>query len=449
MHIWSNADDKRLLGLLAKGLTIRECAERIGASYKSVEARAGRLRKHGLLEVRNSVPFDVVAAGSAASKSSKKTSKPPMIQVTSQMPKSIDDIPVYVDEDGEEVPQLQAGHEEFAALTALAKKAVRKGGLSLEELCDTLGLSPKQARELTSRAIEAGYHVDLHAGKLDFRPPSLDATEQTVQSTYVPEAGEEIVVGIVSDPHFASKHHERGAIQRHVDWLYESGVRYIFGPGDWMAGGYSFLKYEVTHAGIEDQSDQVTQFIKSCGRELNWMAIAGNHDESFNVGINGAKMIEQQLKSSGWDNFTYYGARAAILKLFNTRFAMHHPGGGLSYAVSYKIQKYVDETPPHRRAQFLFTGHTHQALYIRRAGCHSFLCGTFENSDSGFGRMLGGDVAVGSWLIKYRLDQNHNVMSVTPEFRQQAHHTMSFVQVPENLQPNSIIKGSELHGGAK
>jgi hypothetical protein len=67
---------------------------------------------------------------------------------------------------------------------------------------------------------------------------------------------------------------------------------------------------------------------------------------------------------------------------------------------------------------------------MQRGGCHSFLCGTFENGDSSFGRMLGGDVKVGGWLVKYRLDQKGEVASIIPEFRRQPAQGMRFIQVP-------------------
>lgn len=428
MIYWTTEDDTKLRRLLRAGETVKEIAERLGRSYKSVENRTRRLREAGVLD-----PIDPHRR-SPKDRAHIQVRTPANTVVGAKL-RSRKEIPILREEDEriDSVFEKASDHSDFASITALAKKYAKKGGLSLEILCDELDLTPREGRELTERAIAAGYHVDMAHGKLEFRPPAtLPPQEVVVDSTQF-EPGEEIVVGVVSDPHFGSKHHERASLQRHVDWLYKSGVRHIFGPGDWVSGDYSFLKFEITCTGIEDQSNLVTEFIKNCPTDLNWHAIAGNHDESFRVGIDAAKMIEQQLRSQGYNNFTYYGARAALIKLYGTRFGMHHPGGGLSYAISYKIQKYVDEQPPHRRAQFLFTGHTHQQLYIRRGGCHSFLCGTFENGDSSFGRMLGGDVSVGSWLIRYRLDKQGNVASVAPEFRSQPARSMAFVTVPVQL----------------
>lgn len=428
MIYWTNEDDSKLLRLLRQGVPVTDIADRVGRSYRSVESRMRRLREAGVLDPIDShtrAPKDrahIPAKVPAAATVNARRRTDPVSSAESERIKSL----FGEEESGE--------HDEFVELTKLAKKYAKKGGLSLEILCDEFGLSPKEGRALAEEASKAGYHVDFAHGKLEFRPPSAVPVNEVVVDSHQYDPGDEIVVGVVSDPHFASKHHERASLQHHVDWLYKSGVRHIFGPGDWVAGDYPFLKFEITHTGIEDQAQLVTDFIKSCPEDLYWHAIAGNHDESFRVGIDAGKMIEQQLRSAGRNNFTYYGARAALIRLFGTRFAMHHPGGGLGYAISYKLQKYVDEQPPHRRAQFLFTGHTHQQLYMRRGGCHSFLCGTFENGDSSFGRMLGGDVSVGSWLIRYRLDKNGQVASVSPEFRTQPARSMEFVTVPARLE---------------
>jgi len=322
-----------------------------------------------------------------------------------------------------------AGHEDFSRLTRLAQKYAKRGGLTLEALCDELNLSPKQGRDLAERAIEAGYHVDVHGGVLDFRPASEPTEEVHVDTPHV-SLGEEIVIAVASDMHHASKHHESDALKRHVEWAYESGAREFFNPGDTVAGGYRFLKYEITSNGIDAQCEEACRFFEWAGTEINWRMIAGNHCESFDVGIDAGAMIAQKLRANGQTNVHYYGPRAARLRLGPTRIAMHHPGGGLAYALSYKIQKYIDAMPLAERPHFLFTGHTHQKLWIERGGVNGFLCGTFENGDSSFGRMLGGEVQVGGWLIRYQHDEHGNVASVAAEFRKQPHRRMNYIQVP-------------------
>lgn len=321
---------------------------------------------------------------------------------------------------------VNSGHDRFATLTALAKKWGKKGGLSLEAVCDEMDISPTRARQLIEDAQEAGYNLEIHHGFLELRTPAPSSHEVAV--TDAPDMpGEEIVWGVVSDPHIGSKHHNGDALKRHVEYLVSQGVKHIIGPGDWVPGGYRFLKYEVLRTGIEDQCEMAKETIQSFGRELVWHSIAGNHDESFDVGIDASKMIQRMMVEDGWTNFRHYGARGARLLLNGTKVELHHPGGGLGYAHSYKIQRHVDNTAPDQRAEVLFTGHTHQALHLKRGGTHAFLCGTFENGDSGFGRMIGGDVQLGGWLVRF-VRNERGIQRLSAEFCEYPQKRMAYVK---------------------
>ena len=327
----------------------------------------------------------------------------------------------------EDEPQhAPLGDERFSRLIELTKRA--KGGLTLEALCDHLDLSPKHARALVEDAIEHGYSVDILEGALEYKKPQPSHREVVVESPkYAP--GDELRVGVASDLHIASKHHANDALRRHIDWLLESGVRHVFVPGDIVAGGgrYGFLRYEVTETGIEDQSNKAADFFASYGDDVHWHAIAGNHCESFDVGIDAARMIQRVMQERGLSSFHYYGPRAARVRLFDTRFEMWHPGGSLSYALTYKTQRYIDATNPADRPHVLLVGHFHQSITFRRGGVWACLCGTFENGDSSFGRMLGGDVALGGWLLRWRLGADGRIAEWDPKFREYPQTKMQWV----------------------
>lgn len=319
-----------------------------------------------------------------------------------------------------------ASHARFEPLISLARKYAKRGGLTLEHVCDEMDMSPSKGRDLIEAAKVAGYNLEVHHGTLELRAPEPSRVEVPVADA--PDMpGEEIRWGVVSDPHIGSKHHNDYALCKHVEYLQSIGMKHILGPGDWVPGGYRFLKYEVTRTGIEDQCELAKEKLQSFGRDLVWHSIAGNHDESFDVGIDASRMIARMMNEDGWTNFRHYGARGARLILNGTRVGLHHPGGSLGYAQSYKIQRYIDNTPPAERPEVLFTGHTHQSLYFERGGVHAFLCGTFENGDSSFGRMIGGDVQLGGWVISLVRDPT-GIASIKPEFRKYPQKRMVYVK---------------------
>jgi hypothetical protein len=91
-------------------------------------------------------------------------------------------------------------------------------------------------------------------------------------------------------------------------------------------------------------------------------------------------------------------------------------GSGNSYAISYKPQKHVDGTPPEDRPDVLLIGHWHRASHLLYGGSHVILAGTFENGDSAFGRAIGGDVALGGWILRYTLGSDGKLARFAPEW---------------------------------
>lgn len=318
----------------------------------------------------------------------------------------------------EDAREEKTEHARFAKLFAVAKRHTsKKLPLTLERLCNELSLTPRDAQALVADAMDAGYSLDILEGGLEYKPPQPSRLYVPITAAFEP--GEEQVFGVASDWHCGSKHFERDAFCRHIDYLIAQGCRDIMAPGDLVPGGYRFLRYEVSRTGIEAQSEECAELIASrWGDAVRWHAIAGNHDESFDVGIDAARMVQRHMQERGLSNFYYHGARGARLLLGNTKVELWHPGGSLSYALTYKAQRHVDATAPEERPHVLLVGHYHQAISFRRGGVWVVLCGTFENGDSSFGRMIGGDVALGGWILRYRMGTNGRIAEWSPSFRE-------------------------------
>lgn len=319
--------------------------------------------------------------------------------------------------------------EAFKPLVRLIKAHSQRGGLTLETLCNGLHLTPKEVKKLLEDAKAAGLELTVHHGEIGFTNAPSPPVHIPVRRS---KPGAEQIIAVASDWHIASKHHEKQALADHIAYCADQGVVHFFAPGDLVAGDYHFLKYETTCTGIEDQSNAAAEFIvKHLPKHCHLHTIGGNHCSSFKTGINAANYIARLCK--GQANVHYHGGRGGRVLLGNTRIEMHHPGGGLAYALSYKIQKHIDNTDRTQRPHFLFTGHTHQAIHIDRAGTHGFLCGTFENGDSEFGRMIGGDVALGGWLIRYRHDETDGEL---------AHVNAAFLRYPQTRMVYTRAAGS-------
>ena len=65
------------------------------------------------------------------------------------------------------------------------------------------------------------------------------------------------------------------------------------------------------------------------------------------------------------DDIKYLGADAADMKIGKLKIRLYHGVGGLAYAKSYKLQKYLDAIPIEERPDILQTGHIHQSFYMK------------------------------------------------------------------------------------
>lgn len=151
--IWSSSDDKRLLGLLAKSLTVREVAVKLGLTYKSVSSRARRLRQ---------AEPDVAAAHAPKATKTSKIEVTPRIEVTSRMPQRADLSASFV---RVIIPDSHGAHIDTAALAAFLKdlKALApKQIVFLGDHLDCGGVFTSHVRSYTNEMTES-YADDCQA----------------------------------------------------------------------------------------------------------------------------------------------------------------------------------------------------------------------------------------------------------------------------------------------
>lgn len=298
--------------------------------------------------------------------------------------------------------------------------SMAKDGKTLEELCDVLDASPKRVKAMLERAKGAGYRLELVGGQIGYVPPKPHANEKKV----VAQPGEENVFGVASDIHVGSKYFLEEEFVDFVTRAYkEDGVRTIFGPGDNLDGCYRHSKWDEAYHGFHAQSER---FAKICPKlpGLRYFMIAGNHDETFekDSGLDVCRGIEDAFRREGRDDLRMLGSRGAYVRYApkggrGVLIELWHPLGGAAYAVSYQLQKHVENYGVGQKPDFLFGGHTHQQVYCVRRGVHCFWSGTFHGGGSSFGKALGGAQAIGGWIVRYNQTKEGTVRDVAPTWR--------------------------------
>lgn len=311
----------------------------------------------------------------------------------------------------EELPSDVEGTD-FSRLVALAKKKA-----SIERVCDELDVSPAKLRRLVEEARNAGFIVDLKPTALVLEVPRID---DTVRDVGVPP----VVTGWnwlanISDVHFGSLYCLRAQVVDFVKYAYRKGVRNITMSGDLLDGIYNHGKFEVSHNGLEAQTDDMLTTLPRL-EGLRYWGITGNHEQTFaaQVGLNVGNYIQSRAREThGRQDIRFFGGRSAYFKVGGAKVHLWHPGGGGSYAKSYKLQKKIESYMPGRKPDILFTGHFHQAAYLVERGIHAFLASSFQGGGSDFAKSLIGSGDIGGWILKWRMTEHGTIRDLVPHKR--------------------------------
>lgn len=313
------------------------------------------------------------------------------------------------------------------SMKAVNKKSSKKRELSIdtlvhearreptfENLCNKLHASPAAVRDLITRAKQAGYAVRIGAENIGIGH-ELQAEAKAIDVP--PVVGDWFKIGVISDLHAGSKYVLKAQCVDCVERMYRRGIRHILIVGDLTDGCYKHGVFELTYSGIEDQ---VTELARMLPRKpgLCYHAISGNHDFTFSekTGLDFGKYVVGRFAELGRKDITFYGDRAATLLIGGTSIRLLHPSGSCSYAVSYKLQKFVEGFDSGEKPGILLVGHYHRFCYIYTRGVHTFACPTFQGPGSAFGKSLGlGSQAMGGFILKWRTTKYKTLRQVSFE----------------------------------
>lgn len=296
-------------------------------------------------------------------------------------------------------------------INILEKRKTIKG----DELCDELSCSPGEVFNLISHFRSQGYEIICDDKNI------ILSNDITSKGEYFPEplSTKEIIFGIVSDPHFGSKSCQISALHEFTNICKKRGVKHIFVPGDVVAGYrvYPGQEYEVYAISAEEQEDSV---IVNLPYGFEWYVLGGNHDYSFikrGGGHNPLLAIEAQRNDVHYVGFD----EADIPILPNVDMKLWHPSGGVPYAVSYRMQKAVEQIAYNELAKicwnqkdspsirFLLSGHLHIQVQSMFGSIFGAQCGTFEAQTS-YLKRKGLHPQVGGYIVEAELREQDGII---------------------------------------
>ena len=239
------------------------------------------------------------------------------------------------------------------------------------------------------------------------------------------EDSNDIVFGVPSDLHFGSKACQITALNEFCEICRKQGVKHMFTPGDVFAG-YNVYKGQIFDVYAISSEEQEESTIVNLPQGFEWWMIGGNHDYSFiksGPGHNPFNILTNIRKDTHYCGFD----EAVVPILKGVDLKMWHPSGGIPYALSYRLQKGIEQIAFHElqnisrslkdkpTIRFVLSGHLHIQMQGLFGSIFGAQCGSFEGTNNLLKRM-GIMPAIGGWIIKATLGKNNLLKSFEAKF---------------------------------
>ena len=210
--------------------------------------------------------------------------------------------------------------------------------------------------------------------------------------------------GLIGDTHIGSLYDRLDDLENFYDICNNKGITKVLHAGDILDGHkiYKGQEFEQYKPGFDAQLNRFVDNYPN-GNNIETIFVAGNHDQSFTklIGVDVGEAITHKrsdFKFLGND----YGT--VVFKTPSGRtfdVALHHPGGGSAYAISYRPQKIIESLAGGTKPSIIGIGHYHKAdlMPSYRNTC-SISVGCFQ-AQTPF--MVGKSISahIGGWIIRF------------------------------------------------
>jgi hypothetical protein len=172
--------------------------------------------------------------------------------------------------------------------------------------------------------------------------------------------------GACGDQHVGSKYH-REDVSRDLYRRYsENGVQAAFNTGNWIDGEARFNTYDILAHGLDAQARLLAEIHPHA--DFPTYAVWGDDHEGWYAqreGINVGSYVEGIMRTAGhdWHDLGFMEAHVRLVNANSGKsalLAVVHPGGGSSYANSYRPQKIIESFEGGEKPAVLLLGHYHK-----------------------------------------------------------------------------------------
>jgi len=209
-----------------------------------------------------------------------------------------------------------------------------------------------------------------------------------------------IKFAVFADAHMGHSCYRPDILKKMIKDGKKQSVEFYLNVGDTIEGmsGREGHIYELDYIGASQQLDFFAREFSQFDRRVYSIEAQDSHGGWFrskgNMGLNIGEELERRAK-----HYEFLGYDEQNIELDNgCKIKLRHPGGGTAYAISYKMQKYIESMSGGKKPHLLFDGHFHKAIYMFYRNVHGFESGTLQEQ-SPFMKRINTPAHLGYWII--------------------------------------------------
>jgi len=306
---------------------------------------------------------------------------------------------------------------------------LKKTNYTPKQLSSELGLSVKEINSLVKDMIGCGVPIEKikHGRTFYYHLKRHGEINEAVYKERISlNLGDGYIhFGLIADTHLCSKKEDLDSLNAYYDEVARRGIKVVYHCGD-ISDGQDVYRGQLSELKVWGVAKQAEYIIKNYPKRKGVVTkfITGNHDlramekQGVDIGaliVNGVQDPDTLEHIPGRKDMVYLGqmyARVEVAK--GVYLDLVHADGGMSYAVSYKAQKYIDALEGGSKPNLLGRGHLHQAMYFDHRNIHVFEAGCFQRQTI-FLKRKGITPKIGGWIIHAKIEKG-SVVRVIPEY---------------------------------
>lgn len=259
----------------------------------------------------------------------------------------------------------------------------------------TIDKGPDTAARVLQRMAELGYNVNTDTGVISTGPVLSPAVEHFY--------GDVVRFGIISDPHVGSVYSMEDQVHEAYEVFRKEGIDHVYLPGNILDGEktYRGQEYEIKVHGADNAVQYVADTWPKIDGVTTYFVASSTCHEGYYLKSSGlliGKLIERERS-----DMVYLGLDEADVVLHDgearPRLRIVHPGGGSSYAHSYRPQKIVESYPGGTKPTILVIGHYHKSGFYPIRNVMTIQAGCLQQQTP-FMRKRSLEAMMGFWIIE-------------------------------------------------